>query len=238
MTTRPIIVKSLIVAFSVLLLFSGCNSAKSSWKAVSQKHLESHLAKHNFLYNSAFVNNAGLIEIDARGCPISDISCLESMPLEVLILAKTQVADLGPLQELRTLKKLDLSRTLVANLNPLENLNIERLDISATRVTELSSLRKLRISFLNLANTRIIDLSPINVGALKTLNLVDADMYDLSPLSAATLESIYFSPQHFSGTKEQLQVLRNMKTLTCINFYSNPKQFWKEYDAGKLSQKK
>ncbi len=237
MTTTTSITANLATVLIGLALLPGCTGSKPSWKTVSQKHLESHLAEHRFSYNSAFVNNAGLIEIDARGLPVSDVSCLEALPLEVLLLAETRVTDLGPLRELRTLTKLNLSRAPVADLTPIGDLNISWLDISATRVTELSALQNLRLSYLNVANTHITDLTPINAEALRTLNLVDADIRDLTPLARASeLESIYFSPQQFSDAKEQLQILRNMKTLTCVNFYSNPEQFWKEYDSGKLAE--
>ena len=237
MTTKLVFATVLIAALIIPAFFSGCTSSKSSWKTASQKQLEDHLAAHAFPYTRAFVNNAGLIEIDARGCPVSDVSCLEAMPVEVLLLAETQVTDLGPLRELRTLKKLNLSNTPVTDLTPIEDLNVEWLDISATRVTELSALQRLHLSFLNLAETHITDICPIAFESLRTLNLVDTDIRDLSPLSAGLLESIYFSPQQFSDAKEQLRVLRNMKTLTCINFYSDPKQFWKEYDSGQHLKK-
>jgi soluble cytochrome b562 len=64
--------------------------------------------------------------------------------LELLNLARTQVADIAPLQGLGNLLWLDLDRTRVANITPLQGLeNLQALDLDGTQVADLRPIADL-----------------------------------------------------------------------------------------------
>ncbi len=98
--------------------------------------------------------------VDLRNTQVSELSPLaELKSLGHLWLQYTPVSDLSPLAELKSLEHLWLHNTQVSDLSPLAELkNLETLGLSNTQVSVLSPLAELKsLELLFLYNTQVSD---------------------------------------------------------------------------------
>ncbi len=98
--------------------------------------------------------------VDLRNTQVSELSPLaELKSLEHLWLHNTQVSDLSPLAELKNLETLYLYNTPVSDLSPLAELkSLERLQLRNTPVSDLSPLVELKnLVLLSFDNTPVSD---------------------------------------------------------------------------------
>ncbi|MCE2739312.1 MAG: leucine-rich repeat domain-containing protein [Rhodobacter sp.] len=105
--------------------------------------------------------------------------------LRTLILDRTQVSDLAPLQGLTGLQYLRLYRTPVSDLAPLQGLTgLQTLLLDATPVSDLAPLQGLAgLQNLSLNVTQVSDLAPLKgLTGLQTLLLDATPVSDLGPL--------------------------------------------------------
>ena len=115
------------------------------------------------------------------------ISALDG--LRTLILDKTQVSDLAPLQGLTGLQTLWLKATRVSDLAPLRGLTgLRDLRLGHTQVSNLAPLRGLTgLQILLLDATQVSDLAPLQgLAGLQTLLLDTTQVSDLAPLVGMT----------------------------------------------------
>jgi len=156
------------------------------------KHLlvrKSEVTTDGFRQISSFVY---LTSLNISGSNVTDealrhVGKLTS--LEKLVLWDTAVLDLSPLENLPSLKSLEVSSAPVSDPSPLGKLtNLEHLafrDTSATDLTPLFNLTSLKS--LELTATSVKDLSPLaNLTNLERLVLLQTPATDLSPLSNLT----------------------------------------------------
>ena len=135
----------------------------------------------------------GLLGLDLRGVPMTDLQMLAGMPLGELNLAGCSgVQDIQGLRGL-PLQSLDLEATAVADLQPLRDSRMETLSLKATRVTDLSPLAGLPLRSLDCSHTPVFDCAPLAALPLETLVLAGTRVRDLSclrglPLRALSLE--------------------------------------------------
>ncbi len=81
---------------------------------------------------------AALVEIQLRDQPaLAAIPAALPPRLEILGLAGTRTADLGPLAQATALRQLDLARTQVADFSPLVDLGLDRVDLSGSQVAAM-----------------------------------------------------------------------------------------------------
>lgn len=198
------------LAVGAILLALGCSAGPGThetyWKDILTRELRSFFEKQDIAVRRIVINNAGGLELDLRGSRFSDLSVLEGMPMEILLLSNTKIQDLTLLREMRFLRKLDISSTKVKDLTPLGALPIQELDIS---------------------NTDVVDLGPIRKLPIRTLCFSHTNVRDLSPLVDMPIEEIYFSITKIPD-RSQLRVLREKATIRCINYYGDVRQFWAE----------
>jgi hypothetical protein len=94
-----------------------------------------------------------------------------------------KVPEFGSLSKLNDLKMIDLSFTEISDLTPLSEFkSVTYLDLDHTKITDVSPLTKmhnLKMLFLN--GTNIEDFTPIgDISALETLEVGDTTIRDLS----------------------------------------------------------
>ena len=165
------------------------------------------------------------------------------MPLTMLFLGETRVADLSPLKGTR-LEIFTAERTPVSDLEPLRGMPLKYLDVNgAFAVSDLGPLEGMPLEYLNVGSTHASDLSCIaGTKSLRTLVLDDGNVSDLSPIRGLdlTVLSIIGAPNtdlspirrmpltklRLTYRPEYARFLRSLATLQVIN--DRPvAEFWK-----------
>jgi len=147
------------------------------------------------------LNNRGTVsyayEVDSAGVPLKDPSrpvpqCLMRLLGKdafstVVSVHLEDVADLSPLAELPTIKRLEISGATVSHVKPLGKLtNLEELYLrNCSQLNDLSALRDCpNLYHLDLFACRIDDVSSLRgVPSLRRLHLGVTDMQDLRSVS-------------------------------------------------------
>lgn len=197
----------------LLCLAFGCHGDTPYWKDEVTRQAIDFLKAQGITVRRLVVSNAGGFELDLRGSSISNLTVLEGMPLDVLLLSNTSVHDLSPLREMRFIRKLDVANTAVIDLSPLKDLQLSELTITKTKVADLSPLEKM---------------------PLRVISFVKTEVSDLTPLRFLPLQEAYFSAEA-TYQHQSIQILRTKDSLRCINYYGSVAEFWKDYDAGKFN---
>lgn len=174
----------------------------------------------------------GTIRLNLSGQDVSDISPLYGMPLHELNLQDTKVADLSPIRECHTLRKLNLSGTPVANLSDINTVNLKELFVGGTQVTDLRPISHLRLDSLSVAETDIQDLSPLTNMQLEALYIQNSGVTDLTHVSHMTPRYFGFSEYLLPEGPKGTDIVRGWTNCT-INMYSYSHVFWKEYEERK-----
>jgi Leucine-rich repeat (LRR) protein len=109
--------------------------------------------------------------------------------LEVVVLPRMPVHDLGPLRALHGLRVLDVAETEISDLAPLAGAaHLRTLDVAYTRVADLAPLAALvALEVVNLAGTRVHDLTPLH--GLHALRRVDLTKVAVAPAEVAALRT-------------------------------------------------
>jgi hypothetical protein len=135
----------------------------------------------------------------------------------LVTLYETQVTDLSPLAELKSLKEIAIGHTQVSDLLPLADLkDLERLYLNNTQVSDLSPLGELKnLEVLSLQHTQVTDLSPLaELKSLESLWLHNTQVSDLSILvELKNLEYLGVRNTWVSDLSP-LAELKNLKMLT------------------------
>ncbi|MBN1673592.1 MAG: protein kinase [Kiritimatiellae bacterium] len=169
------------------------------------------LAARGIVANRIEVLPDGSMFLCVSNQPISDLTCLQGLPVTHLDLRKTKIKDLTPLRGL-PLVDLNIAETETADLSPLRGMKLTRLWASYTRVTDLaplagmplktlnvgrgelsdlSPLRSMQLSDLYIYDTKVTDLSALQGMPLTNLTIAGTEVRDLSPLRGAPLETLY-----------------------------------------------
>ncbi len=136
------------------------------------------------------LNEQGLLELNLRGFPVTDLQPLRGLPIAVLDLHAVPVTDFSPLAE-TPVRTLILGGRFSAAQPPV---NFQTLK----KVTTLTHLTIDDSTFRNLA-----DLAGLK---LKTLNIPDTDVSDLSPLSGTRIEELQFPGTPVLDIRPMLQM--------------------------------
>ncbi len=131
----------------------------------------------------------------------------------------TQVSDLTPLANLKSLEWLHLGNTLVSDLTPLANLkSLQRLVLGNTQVSDLTPLANLKsLKWLVLWDTQVSDLTPLeNLIGLERLDLSDTQVSDLTPL--ANLNSLEWLDLRGTPSREE-QITKLQQALPNCKIY-------------------
>ena len=200
----------------------------------------------------------GNIDVNLDLLPISDLSPLRGLYVEVLHIDRTKVTDLRPLAGLQLRQLIAQHNRQLRSLTGIEGMPLTLVSIVGTNVTDLSPLGGAPLETLRMGGVLVTDLSPIrdcpvrNVQAdgtplttiealrgknLGTVQLHDcAALTDISPLKDCTGPTSLTLPPH----ARDIEFLRNKPGLQKLSFTSELKpvaEFWKEYDAKKAAGK-
>jgi Leucine-rich repeat (LRR) protein len=130
-----------------------------------------------------------LERLSLRNVPVSDLSVLAALPpLRELIFHTTNVGDLSPLRELRSLDLLDCSgewpsEGKLSDLGPLRGLPLTSLICGCNPIADLSPLRGMPLKHLACGSTHVSDLTPLQGLPLESLAVLSTRTEDLSPLA-------------------------------------------------------
>lgn len=161
--------------------------------------------------------------LDLSRTPFSEPALLAGMPLERLNLAHTQVASLGPIAQLTSLKALDVSGVHLpdleglSNLSSLEGLRFSHLALSgptASHIAACTQLKALALHEVTLAPGSLQALATLP--ALQQLSLHGSDLRegDLAALGAlATLRDVDLT-RCALGDAAGLSALTQLRTLS------------------------
>ncbi len=197
-----------------------------------------------------------------------DISPLQRLPLEDLLIGRSHIKDLTPLKKMK-LKRFsvwlnpDFSEISLLSGMPLEDVNLQKANVSS-----LEALRGKSLRMLNITETKVADLSPlIGMTSLRTLYASSCQLLrDLSPLAGLPLESLSLHEIRAELDLAPLLDCPDLKDLTLplahrnleklrqhpslqrlcerATLSTNPSatqtvaEFWKEYDAKQAAAKK
>jgi hypothetical protein len=182
-----------------------------------------------------------LVHLTLRESRVGDLSPLNGMPLEVLVLVRCDhVQDLSPLRGM-PLEVLELTGCIrVEDITPLTGLQLHDLNINRTPVRDLKPLAGMPLRRLNIGSSlHSRDLSPLRGMPLEYLSLNASPQTDLTPLEGMELNYIYL-PKSGLETKG-VEVLRPMQSLTTIErtYGRNEtvEEFWQKYDQWKRTGK-
>jgi internalin A len=116
-----------------------------------------------------------------------DLTPLQKLPLESLVLASSPVKDLHPIEGLKRLDRLDLSHTLIDDhaLKSVAGLvNLTELMLDEDTITDLSPVSgMLKLERLSIKRTPVKNLQPVaGLKTLKYLYVADTPIADISPV--------------------------------------------------------
>ena len=151
--------------------------------------------------------------LDLRDTGIADLAALQRTPLEHLILAGTRITDLSPLKNTK-LNTLDISQTGVTDLSPLAGMSLRVLYMSGTGIKTLSPLNDMPLTSLVISNTRVRDLSPLRGMPLESFFCYGIKPISWEPLIGMPLIEIGFDRTY---SDEERHLLRSLQDLRRIN---------------------
>jgi Leucine-rich repeat (LRR) protein len=143
---------------------------------------------------------------------------LDFVEFEPVILG---IANIDGIENLESLRFLNLNSNNISDLSPLENLSdLRKLYLRYNEIDDISPLGLLNnLTDLGLGNNSINDLTPLsNLEDLKYLYLAYNSVDDISPLQTLTeLEEIYL----LSNNVSDITALENKSELTWVNLCNN-----------------
>ena len=179
-----------------------------------------------------------LRQLNLRGCPLTDISPLQGMPLHTLDMMQCEgVKNFHPLTG-APLKTLSAANTTVPDLSFLTDAPLEFLMIQGP-FTDLSVLQGKPLRHLELLADRLTDLSPLRGLPLESLRIVSCPLVrDLTPLLG--LPALQKLAVRKVG--KAIEPLRPHPGLRLISYDGRLElpvaEFWAEYDATQAAGKK
>ncbi len=148
-----------------------------------------------------------LNKLDLSGCSgISDLGPIRDLPLRVLLLMGTNVADLSPLGQIHTLRTLTLESPKIHDLSGLRGLSLHEVTLFETSVSDLSPLHGMPIESLVLQWSPVRNLGPLTGMPLLKLNCREIPAGDFSPLAGAPLQVLLLQ----TSAVEDLNFLRDL----------------------------
>jgi Leucine-rich repeat (LRR) protein len=140
--------------------------------------------------------------------------------LRMLNISNTMADNLFPVRNLTHLEILNISGTSVTDITPLKyNIKVRDLYLDGTSISSLHALENLRsIETLHFGNTWVDSIQPLShLPFLKDLRFENSPVYDLSPLA----ELIHLEILDISGTSvenlEPIQFLTSLKIIYIEN---------------------
>ncbi|HEX9868885.1 MAG TPA: leucine-rich repeat protein [Candidatus Tectomicrobia bacterium] len=153
---------------------------------------------------------------------ISNIAPLQNFRnLQNLTLKSPKISNLGPLAQLTRLRNLDLRSNRISDLDPLAQLtDLRTLDLRSNWISDLGPLAQLtKLQTLYLSSNQISNLEPLaQLTSLQTLYLAFNQISDLGPLAQLTkLQTLYLSSNQISN----LEPLTQLTSLRFLYLGSN-----------------
>lgn len=165
--------------------------------------------------------------------PISDISVVKGMPMRILKLQNTKVTDFSVLQGL-PLEQLNLLNLPFSDLALLQDMPLQILWLTGTQITDLTGVPSRRLVSLDIERTAVNSLDSLaTISTLRRLNIAGTQVTDVTPLHNLRLERLILTPERI---RTGMEGLRNSKSLVLIQTSMEEEMtaddFWKRFDLG------
>jgi len=168
-------------------------------------------------------NQEAIFSLTFSSASINSITPLDELTsLRQLNLWYTSVSDLGPLRKLKDLKDLIITGNPVKDLEPLAGMSaLEYFRLDRTLVSDLRPLRQLKaLEHLDLGQTRIVDLESLaDMVELKALRFDGTPVSDLNPIRS--LKSLEQLSMNGTGVVD-LEPLTGMVALKYLHIERTP----------------
>ena len=129
---------------------------------------------------------------------------LRNTRLRNLTLFHTRIHDLTPLQNL-PLEILDLRRSSIADISPLRGMALRELYLWQSRVQDLSTLTTLQLEVLDASETPLATLAGINFSKMRLLRLGHTAISDISPLAGSPVDTLHFDAVNVTNVEALLE---------------------------------
>ncbi len=195
----------------------------SSWEA----HQEYH-DNYWFEFNSRDKRDSAACMDDIKRMPniktlvldnqgLTDLSCLEGLPIERLSLKKNYITDIEPIADNPSLEILHISYNPLENIDALEKtVNLREVNFNETSIHNTDALNKEKIKSLDICFTRIEDLSGVTeFKNLEKLYVSNADTEEIKIIN--TMTGLQLLGLYESEIKKlsELSGLNNLYCLDC-----------------------
>lgn len=198
---------------------------------------------------------ASLVEIDAVGCGITDLTPIKDLGTREyksgtnivcpnFNFADNEITDISPLAVVsnekypKIITKLNLSGNKVADLSPLATITtLEKLEVADTDVTDISVVKSLtNLSYLDISKTDVSDISAVaDCTMLESFIASKTKVTSVAPL--ANLENIIML--HLDGNKiTDLPTIAKFMNSDVEFKYINTNDYYTTYAATKLYEAK
>jgi Leucine-rich repeat (LRR) protein len=169
--------------------------------------------------------------------PVSDITVIRGMPLKILKLQNSKVTDFSVLQGM-ALEQLNVLNLPFSDLSLVKDMPLEILWLTGTQITDLSDIPSRRLVSLDIERTSVNSLDPLaTVNSLRRLNIANTPISDVTPLKNLRLERIVLSPERIRTGMETLRSIKSLVLIqTSIEEELSADDFWKRYDLGVWKQ--
>ena len=218
---KPAVITDLIAA----LLRQGRRNAAQSLEAqfgVDKQRLvklwRETLDKRGMRQQRFETNPDNTLTVDFSKTMQPDLRKLRDLPVSVLVLDDTKMADISALAALH-LDSLSLGHTLVQDLKPIANMPLHVLNLESTPVLDLKPLSAMPLESLRLNNTHVSNLGPLSGMKIEQLSLSGCrPLRDLSPLWGMPLQTLNLSRTGVSDlTPLTKSPLRELNLEGCAN---------------------
>ncbi len=165
-----------------------------------QKYIETKGFRYNsisLLTDQTISNVAGFsnntYSIDAKNSVNSNLTALYNVPVGMLNLHSAKFTSLRGIENMQTLKYIDLSYTKVKDISLIKGLPLDYLSLVHTPVISLAPLKESSVKILLLGETKVFDLSPLSGNNIRYLDISSTKVSCLAPLTNSPIRFVGLS---------------------------------------------
>jgi len=186
--------------------------------------------------NLSALEGMSLNTLILEGTSVADLTPIAGMPLEVLYLQDTPVTDLSVVHDMR-LRQLNLKGVNISDVAPFAGMPLSILWMPQTKVRDIGPLTTLSLESLDVQDTPVQDLTPLShMTSLQRLNIAGSEVTDIRPITGLRLQRIILSPERIT---DGMAELRENKSLAQIwpshETQFSAAEFWERFDVGAWS---
>jgi serine/threonine protein kinase len=172
-----------------------CEQAAQGIKSAKhQLELKTNYARYNEQIRAgiphAQLEIEGELVLKLSSGDASDLSCLKGLPLSIIVARNNHIANLEPLSEMTSLRRLDLQANKISNLDPIKKLNLETLTVGLNQLQKLCRFENANLTTLDCSNNLLKDIDPLEGGKLHWARFEVNNIESLDPLKGMPIKEL------------------------------------------------